>query len=108
MTILKQEGLISPNLFMLDTMQFSMPHITSSFCYYDGKQALLMDVGTSDNVSPVIRSLKRHYIPLEQIKGITLTHYHFDHSGGVSRLYKKLVKKNPDFKDLDDHIAVEM
>ena len=30
-------------------MQF-IPEITSAFCYYDGKQALLMDIGTSDNV----------------------------------------------------------
>ncbi|MHA1522077.1 MAG: MBL fold metallo-hydrolase, partial [Promethearchaeota archaeon] len=98
MTILKQAQLISPNLYMLDTNQFSVSHITSAFCYYDGKQALLMDVGTSDNVSYVLRSLKNYGIPLNKISGITLTHYHFDHAGGISRLYKKLVKKNPDFK----------
>ncbi|MHA1521408.1 MAG: MBL fold metallo-hydrolase [Promethearchaeota archaeon] len=98
MTILKYAGQISPNLYMLDTMQFNLSHITTAFCYYDGQQALLMDVGTSDNVSEIIRSLRKNNIPLEEVKGITTTHYHFDHAGGVSRLYKKIIKKNPDFK----------
>ncbi|MHA1777292.1 MAG: hypothetical protein DRO88_01700 [Promethearchaeia archaeon] len=98
MVIVKTSGEISPNLYMLDTMQFNVSHITTAFCYYDGENALLMDVGTSDNVPTVLRALKKLKIPLKHLRGITLTHYHFDHAGGVSKLWKKVSKKVPDFK----------
>lgn len=98
MTIKKEPGLIAPNLYMIDTLQFNVSHITTVFCYFDGTNGLLIDIGTSDNVTTVLRSLRKMNIPLEKIQGVTLSHYHFDHAGGATKLWKKMVKKNPHFK----------
>ncbi|MCF2141568.1 MAG: MBL fold metallo-hydrolase [Candidatus Lokiarchaeota archaeon] len=107
MAILKHQGEISPNLYMIDTMQFNVSHITTVFCYYDGKNALLMDIGTTDNVQNVLRNLKKFKIPIEHLRGIALTHYHFDHAGGATKLWKKLHKKNLDFKIYTTKITKE-
>jgi glyoxylase-like metal-dependent hydrolase (beta-lactamase superfamily II) len=32
------------------------------------------------------------------VKGIILTHYHFDHAGGVSKLWQQIYPANPSFK----------
>ncbi|WP_371803212.1 MBL fold metallo-hydrolase [Candidatus Lokiarchaeum ossiferum] len=98
MPIVYKPSEILKNVYLIDTMQFSIPRITSAYCYWDGEKCLLMDIGTSDNVPIVIRALKKMHIPLEKVEGIILTHYHFDHAGGSLRLWRKLVKRNPNFK----------
>lgn len=98
MPIVYKPGEILKNIYLIDTMQFSIPRITSAYCYWDGEKCILMDVGTSDNVPTVIRALKKMQIPLNKVDGIVLTHYHFDHGGGSLRLWRKLVKRNPHFK----------
>ncbi len=86
------------NIILVDTMQFGIPSVASAFCYYDGKKALLMDVGTSDNVDAVLSTLEREGVTPDKIAGITLTHYHFDHGGGTAALWDRIKESNPDFR----------
>lgn len=86
------------NVYLLDTGQFNMKSITSVFCYSDGERSLLMDIGTSENIDAVFQSLAGHGIPLETLKGITVSHYHFDHGGGCSELWKRMRHFNSDFR----------
>ncbi|MHA1727504.1 MAG: MBL fold metallo-hydrolase [Promethearchaeota archaeon] len=104
MTILKHPGKITENIYLNDTLQFGVNGVTTSFWYWDKKTLLLIDVGTSENVESLINSLnlflKEHELSYSNVYGVTGSHYHFDHMGGATELWKRLVKKNPDFKIL--------
>ncbi len=94
-----ETGKITEYLYHIDTRQFSINRITSVYCYWDGKIALLFDVGTSENVRHVMRVMKRTLkIPLEKLQAIIPTHYHFDHGGGALDLWRKMQKYNPTFQ----------
>jgi glyoxylase-like metal-dependent hydrolase (beta-lactamase superfamily II) len=81
------------NLYLIDTEQFLNKRITTIFCYWDGESCYLMDIGTSDNVQTILRFLKKNNIPLSKVKGLFLTHYHFDHGGGATKLWKLIHRK---------------
>ncbi len=98
MPIHRKEYTEDTNIILIDTMQFDLQEITTAFCYYDGQTALLMDVGTSDNVKTVLETLPSKGVPLEKLSGIVLTHYHFDHGGGTSTLWNIMKDKNPGFR----------
>jgi len=93
-----EEGMFLKNIYHIDTHQFGMRRITSCFLFWDGENCVLMDVGTSDNVNNLLNFLKKNQIPLKNVIGVVLTHYHFDHGGGSLNLWRKIVKKNPSFK----------
>ncbi len=86
------------NVILLDTMQFNLPEITSVFCYDDGRQALLLDAGTSHNADTILDTLKRKGIDPARVSGIALTHYHFDHGGGTAALWQRMKDLNPRFR----------
>ncbi len=98
MGIIRKQGWVNPGLYMIDTMQFNMSRITAVFCYWDGKRGVLMDIGTSDNISRVLEVLDEAGIPASKLAGITLSHYHFDHGGGCAELWKRMKFINEDFR----------
>lgn len=98
MPIITQSGQFLENLYHVDTLQSGVHRVASSFIFYDNDVCILMDVGTSDEVRGLIRSLKKLEIPFSKVAGITVTHYHFDHGGGSTKLWSKIYEKNPDFK----------
>ncbi len=91
-------GQITKNVYLVDTKQFSREQQTSVFIYWDGNVCLLMDVGTSNDIDMLFMNLDTIGIPIDKVIGIVVTHYHFDHAGGVPELWKKISKQNPDFK----------
>jgi len=100
MTIITESGKFMENLYLIDTEQFLNKKITTVFCYWDGDNCYFIDIGTSDNVQTILRFLKKNIIPLSKVKGLFLTHYHFDHGGGSSKLWKLIHRKveNSNFK----------
>ncbi|HNX25124.1 MAG TPA: MBL fold metallo-hydrolase [Spirochaetota bacterium] len=95
------------NVYLIDTLQFNMETITSVYCYSDGNKSLLMDIGTSDNIDTVFKSLTSRGVDLESIAGIVLSHYHFDHGGGSAELWKRMKDINSDFKIYTNRITKE-
>ncbi|MBW2369267.1 MAG: MBL fold metallo-hydrolase [Deltaproteobacteria bacterium] len=89
---------ICKHIYLVDTNQFTQNSLTSAFIYWDGSTCLLMDVGTSNDADTLLANLKQHQISPDKVLGIVLTHYHFDHGGGASTLWKKITAQNPDFK----------
>ncbi|MHA1819449.1 MAG: MBL fold metallo-hydrolase, partial [Promethearchaeota archaeon] len=96
--IFLEEGKFKENFYLNDTLQFGVHRITSSAIYWDGEVCLIIDVGTSDNVTHLIRTLHKFKIPYQKIRGVLLSHYHFDHGGGALNLWKRISRKNPDFR----------
>lgn len=97
MSVIRKETSLG-NLHLVDTGQFNLNCITSVFCYSDEEKAILFDIGTSHNVEHVLDKLDSIGIPAEKIAGIIPSHYHFDHAGGCSELWKKLSSINSNFK----------
>lgn len=97
MAVIRKEESIG-NLRLIDTRQFNLDSITGVFCYSDGEKAFLFDIGTSHNVDYVISRINDLGIPAEKIAGITVSHYHFDHGGGCSELWKKISRVNSNFR----------
>ncbi len=93
MTIITESGKFMENIYLIDTGQFSNKRVTTVFCYWDGENCYLIDIGTSNNVQTILRFLKKKKIPLSKVKGLFLTHYHFDHGGGATKLWKLIHKK---------------
>ena len=93
MTIITDSGKFLENLYLIDTEQFLNKRVTTVFCYWDGENCFLLDIGTSDNVQTILRFLKKNKIPLSKVKGLFLSHYHFDHGGGATKLWKTIHKK---------------
>ena len=93
MTIITESGKFTQNLYLIDTEQFLNKRITTVFCYWDGECCYLIDIGTSDNVQTILRFLKKNNIPLSKVKGLFLSHYHFDHGGGSTKLWKLIHRK---------------
>ena len=93
MTIITESGNFSENLYLIDTEQFSKKRVTTVLCYWDGENCYIIDAGTSDNVQTILRFLKKNNIPLQKVKGLFLSHYHFDHGGGATKLWKLIHRK---------------
>ncbi|MHA1473804.1 MAG: MBL fold metallo-hydrolase [Promethearchaeota archaeon] len=93
MTLITDSGKFMENLYLIDTEQFLNKRITTVFCYWDGENCYLIDIGTSDNVQTIFHFLKKNKIPLSKVKGLFLTHYHFDHGGGATKLWKLIHRK---------------
>ena len=100
MTIITDSGKFRANLYLIDTVQFLNKRITSVFCFGDGEKCYFIDIGTSDNVPTILRFLKKNDVPLSKVKGLFLSHYHFDHGAGSSKLWKIIHRKveNSNFK----------
>jgi glyoxylase-like metal-dependent hydrolase (beta-lactamase superfamily II) len=95
------------NMYLIDTLQFNMESITSVYCYSDGVKSILMDIGTSDNIDTVFKSLVSQGIPLESLIGIVPSHYHFDHGGGSAELFSRMKDINRDFKIYTNSITMK-
>ncbi len=93
MTIITESGKFKENLYLIDTEQFLKKRVTTVFCYWDRKNCFIIDAGTSDNVQIILRFLKKNNIPLSNVKGLFLSHYHFDHGGGATKLWKQIHRK---------------
>ena len=93
MTIITQSGKFLENLYLIDTKQFGHERVTTVFCYWDNESCYLIDIGTTDNVQEILRFLKKNKIPLRKVKGLFLSHYHFDHGGGATKLWNTIHKK---------------
>jgi glyoxylase-like metal-dependent hydrolase (beta-lactamase superfamily II) len=63
---------------------------TRSLQIDDGQRKMIVDVGCGDKWNEKTRSIfcidDTRYVPVEGVTDVLLTHLHFDHAGGVSRL----------------------
>ncbi|MFX1327620.1 MAG: MBL fold metallo-hydrolase [Promethearchaeota archaeon] len=66
---------------------------------------MLFDSATSIDYKKGLRYVKKNRIPLSSFKYLITSHHHFDHNGGMWRLYKEIKKYNPDVKILTNKIT---
>ncbi len=98
-----ESGKISNYLHHIDLQEFNSPRILSSFIAEFDDCSLFLDSGSSLEVKTALKYAKRNNIPLSSVKYLVTTHHHFDHCGGMWKLYDEVKKYNPDVKILTNN-----
>ena len=95
-----ESGKINNYLHHIDLQEFNSSRILSSFIAEFDDCSLFLDSGSSLEVKTALKYAKRSKIPLSSVKYLVTTHHHFDHCGGMWKLYDEVKKYNPDVKIL--------
>ncbi|MFX0037024.1 MAG: MBL fold metallo-hydrolase [Candidatus Hermodarchaeota archaeon] len=67
--------------------------------------SILFDSATSIDYKKGLRYIKKNRIPLSSFKYLITTHHHFDHNGGMWKLYEEIKEHNPDVKILTNQLT---
>ncbi len=106
--ILTSSGKINKYIRLVDLKEFGFPQILSVFIAEFDESCVIMDSGSSLDVVKLINYLKEVNIPLENVKYLITTHHHFDHNGGMWKLYEEIKKYNPEVKILTNKTTKEL
>ena len=93
--IINSEGKYTNNYYLIDGMTMGLPKFLSIYIVENNGMRLMIDVGEALKVRTVIKKLKD--FGLYPIHKIVLTHSHWDHAQGLSKMNKSI-------KDLDVEI----
>lgn len=92
MVIINSEGKFGNNYYLIDGMTMGLPKFLSIYVIENNGMRLMIDVGEASKVRTVIKKLKE--FGLYPIHKIVLTHSHWDHAQGLTKITKLM-------KDLD-------
>jgi glyoxylase-like metal-dependent hydrolase (beta-lactamase superfamily II) len=67
-----------------------------------------LDCGSSLDIKKLLRYFKKSNISLSSFKYLITSHHHFDHNGGLWKLYHILKKYNPDVKILTNILTMTL
>ncbi len=99
-TIIIDSGKTNEFIHLVDLKEFGIPHILSSYIgVFDGN-IIIMDTGSSNDALKIIGYMKKNHLPLEKVSYLLTSHHHFDHNGGIWKLYDLVKKYNPGVKIL--------
>ena len=100
---------INEYLHHVDIRGLEVKRILSCYiCEFDDNCSVILDCGSSLEVKNLLRYIKRNNIRLSSIKYLITTHHHFDHTGGMWKLYEEIKKHNPNVKIITNHKTKEL
>lgn len=106
--ILTKAGKVNDFIHLVDLHEFGMPKVLAAFIGVFDEATVIMDCGSSLEVKRILHYLKKCNIPLSSIKYLIPTHHHFDHAGGMWKLYNELKKHNSEVKILTNDKTKEL
>ncbi|MFX1566985.1 MAG: MBL fold metallo-hydrolase [Promethearchaeota archaeon] len=98
--IILNSGKVNEYLHHIDMRSYGTTRMLSSFLGEFEDCSILFDCGSSLDVKKGIRYFKKNHIPLSSFKYLITSHHHFDHNGGLWKLYEIIKKYNPEVKIL--------
>jgi glyoxylase-like metal-dependent hydrolase (beta-lactamase superfamily II) len=98
--IITKTGKIDDYLHHIDLKEFGRSNILTSFIAEFDDNILFLDCGGSLEVKHLLRYVNKNKLDLSKVKYLITTHHHFDHCGGMWKLYNKIKKHNPEVKIL--------
>ncbi|NVM35520.1 MAG: MBL fold metallo-hydrolase [Candidatus Lokiarchaeota archaeon] len=101
--IINSEGKYDDNYYLIDGMTLGVPKFLSIYIIEQNGMRLMIDVGEALKARKIIKKLKD--FGLYPIHKIVLTHSHWDHAQGISKLYSLM--KDSDVEVLASENAVE-
>jgi glyoxylase-like metal-dependent hydrolase (beta-lactamase superfamily II) len=106
--ILVSSGKINEYIHFVDLYEFGIPQILSAFIGDFEDSCIIMDCGSSLDVEKLIIYLQKADIPLEKVEYLITSHHHFDHNGGMWKLYEKIKRYNSQVKILTNITTKEL
>ena len=88
MTIINSEGKINDNYYLIDGMTMGMQKFLSIYIIEHGGMRLMIDVGETLKFRKIIKKLKD--FGLYPIHKVILSHSHWDHAQGLSKLISSM------------------
>jgi glyoxylase-like metal-dependent hydrolase (beta-lactamase superfamily II) len=101
-------GKINDFLYHIDAKAYGTDRMLSLFLGEFDDGSVLIDCGSSLDIKKILRFYKKNNIPLSSVKYLVTTHHHFDHVGGMWKLYDEIKKHNPQVKILTNKITKEL
>ncbi|MFW9899543.1 MAG: MBL fold metallo-hydrolase [Candidatus Thorarchaeota archaeon] len=103
-----ETGKINDYLHHIDLKEFGTRRILSSFIGEFDNFSVILDSGSSLEVKRLIKYAKKNQIPFSSFKYLITTHHHFDHNGGMWKLYEFMKKHNPNVKIITNQKTKEL
>lgn len=100
-----KSGKVYEYLHHLDAKAYGTARMLSIFIGDFDDGTVIIDCGSSLDIKNVLKYLKKSSIPLYTIKYLITTHHHFDHNGGLWKLYEEVKKHNPQVKIVTNQIT---
>ncbi|MHA2055276.1 MAG: MBL fold metallo-hydrolase [Candidatus Hodarchaeales archaeon] len=108
-SLIRESGRITSNIHHIDLFQYNAPEISSAFLIKTSEAVCIIDCGTSEDVSQVLKYVKKDLGgSLSQVQYLIPSHHHFDHFGGGWKLWEEVAKRNPDVKILTSELTKEV
>ncbi|MGQ4874459.1 MAG: MBL fold metallo-hydrolase [Promethearchaeia archaeon] len=106
--IIIDQGKVNDFIHLVDLHGFGGRRILSGYIAEFDDCSVIMDCGSSLNVKWMLKYLKKHNISKTSIKYLLTSHHHFDHNGGMWKLYEEIKKENPEVKILTNQKTMEL
>jgi glyoxylase-like metal-dependent hydrolase (beta-lactamase superfamily II) len=93
-------GKINDYIHHIDLRQFATDRILSGYIAEFDHASIIFEMGSSFEVKHLLRYAKKNEIALSNVKYLITSHHHFDHCGGLWKLYEEIKKYNSNVKIL--------
>ncbi|MFX1324495.1 MAG: MBL fold metallo-hydrolase [Promethearchaeota archaeon] len=103
-----KSGKVNDYLHHIDAKAMGTSRMLSIFLGEFDEGSVLLDCGSSLETNKCLRYFKKNKIPLSSFQYLVTSHHHFDHNGGIWKLYKELKKHNPYIKILTNSITQDL
>ncbi|MFX1388471.1 MAG: MBL fold metallo-hydrolase [Promethearchaeota archaeon] len=100
-----KSGKVNEYLHHIDIKAYQSRRMLSVFLAEFEDCSILLDCGSSLDTKKVLRYFKSKDISLSSFKYLITSHHHFDHNGGLWKLYAELKEYNPDIKILTNNLT---
>jgi glyoxylase-like metal-dependent hydrolase (beta-lactamase superfamily II) len=95
-------------LYHVDLKEFGVPRVLSSFIAEFDDGVVFLDCGTSLEIDKLLKFARTQNIDLSNVRYLIPSHHHFDHAGGMWKLYQQIKKTSPDVKILTNEKTMEL
>ena len=85
-----ESGKITEYLHHVDLREFGTRRVLTCFIAEFDDCNVILDCGSSLEVKNLLRYAKKNKIDLSKMKYLVTTHHHFDHTGGMWKLYDEI------------------
>jgi glyoxylase-like metal-dependent hydrolase (beta-lactamase superfamily II) len=99
---------VNEYLHHIDVMAYGRARMLSIFLGEFDDGSILIDCGSSLDIKNTLKYIKKNGIALSSFKYLITTHHHFDHNGGMFKLYEEIKKHNPTVKILTNKLTKEL
>ncbi len=96
--IIVESRKINDYVYHVDLKGYGKPKILSGYvCEFD-EGFVILDCGSSQVVKHIPQFFKRNNLDLSRVVYLVPSHHHFDHAGGMWKLYDQIKELNPQVK----------